>query len=328
MKNSLQVIKGIYRLQVPNPYSPLCTNSYLLEGNNGYLLIDTGWDTSEALDSMERQLTEIGVSFKDIAQIIATHSHPDHYGLASRLRQLSQARIALHYLERDILRFTYLNTDKVLQDIDRWLAMNGSPKHELPELRLPSDDFSSPVLSDTVLENGDTLSTGSLSFEVIWTPGHSPGHICLYESTNKLLFSGDHILPVTIPNVGLHPQSSPNPLDDYLNSLRRLRNLDVKLVLPGHEQPFAGLERINDIIAQHEQRSSNILETIRSRAKTAYEIAIASRLLDAEAVGWQDLSGLNKRLLMMETLAHLESLRIQKKVIKYVEGNITYYQSN
>ena len=115
-----EVIAGIYQVQTPIPFPDILlgyVNSYLIQGDNGYLLIDTGWDTEEAFDSLKKQLTESGLSFRDIAQIVVTHRHPDHYGLAAKLKQLSQAKVAFHYLENDSDKIRE-NKDEFIQQID------------------------------------------------------------------------------------------------------------------------------------------------------------------------------------------------------------------
>jgi len=104
----LEVASGIYQLILPNPaYAALrYVNVYLVRGSNGYLLIDTGWDDG-GFASLQRQLTKIGIDFKDIAQIVVTHTHPDHYGLANRLKQLSGAKLACHYLETEAIKLAF-----------------------------------------------------------------------------------------------------------------------------------------------------------------------------------------------------------------------------
>ena len=289
-----EVIPGIYQLQLPLPNIYLeHINAYLVRGDNECLLIDTGWDMKEAFDSLKKQLDEIGVDFKDISQIVTTHVHPDHYGLAGRLKQLSNAKLIMHLIERDFIEPRYVSMDNLLQQVARWLHINGVPVNELFQLQTASVGmikFVEPALPDVILRGGETISISPFNFEVLWTPGHAPGHICLYDSAKQVLISGDHILPTISPHIGLHPQSSSNPLDDYLNSLNALRQLDVNLILPGHENPFTGLkERIEELIHHHKQRNLEILETITAKAKTGYQVATEIIWMPATGgVSWQD----------------------------------------
>ncbi len=326
-----EVIPGIYQLQLSNADSPLRhVNVYLGLGNNGHLLVDTGWNTEETFDSLKKQLAEIGIGFEDISQIVVTHRHNDHYGLAGRLKQLSKAKVALHYLEKDLIELRYLNIDKFIHQMEQWLYVNGVPADEISKLTatLGATSLVAPDSTDVTFRGGETLSTGLFSFKVLWTPGHSPGHICLYDPTKKVLISGDYVLPNITPNISLYPQSSSNPLGDYLNSLNSMKQLDVNLVLPGHENPFAGLQlRIEELFQHHKQRKSEILGTINAKPKTACQISTEiTWMLDMGGGGWQNLAPLDKRLAVLETLAHLESMRVDGKVDKSFRDGTIYYQ--
>ena len=322
-----EVIPGIYHLQLPIPDSHMGhVNTYLVRGDDGYLLIDTGWNSEEAFNSLKKQLAEIGIDLEDISQIVVTHTHPDHFGLAGRLKQLSQAKIALHYLEKA----RYTDMDEVFLQIEQWLHINGVPVNELPKLQvsLEMSNFGIPTLPDITLRGGETISTGVFNFQVLWTPGHSPGHISLYEPTQKILISGDHVLPTITPNISLNPLSSNNSLDDYLNSLNTVKQLEVSLVLPGHEQPFTGLQlRIEGLIQHHKQRNAEILKTLKADSKTAYQVSTGiTWLSDVNGVSWQELTPWDKRIAVFETLAHLESMRNNGRVDKFFRNSTIYYR--
>lgn len=331
-----EIISNIYRLQLPLPDNPLgYVNTYLVQGDNGCLLIDTGWDNEQTLNSLKEQLAEIGSHLEDISQIVATHIHPDHYGLAGRLKQLSQAKIALHYLERDLIA-SYSDIDKLIQQGIQWTLINGVPADEiyqwLIEMQTARPEmmkFATPALPDTTLRGGEAISVGSFTFKVLWTSGHSPGHVCLYEPIKEILISGDHIMPDINTDVGLEPGSSPNPLDDYISSLNEIKQLKVNLTLPGHGHPFTGLpQRIEELTQNNEQRSLEILEAVKLEAKTAYQISSElTWMLNMKPVSWQDLSPWEIRLALLKTLAHLESMRFGGKVDKSYHGSIIYYQA-
>lgn len=331
-----EVIPGIYNLKLPLPEPATVLghlNTYLIQGDDGYLLVDTGWNNAETFDSLKKQLDEIGIKVEDINRIVVTHIHPDHYGLAGRLKQLSGAEITIHQREKNLIESRYINMDELLQQIARWLHKHGVSQDELPDLQIASvgmAKFVSPTLPDVILHGGETISTGTFTLQVLWTPGHSPGHICLYEPTKKILLSGDHILPTITPNIGLHPQSGANPLGDYIKSLNTIKQLDVNLVLPGHETPFNNLgERIEGLIRHHKQRNSKILAKIKSEPKTAYQIARGMIWIpDKGGVRWQKLSPLDRRLALLETVAHIESMRIEGRINRFSKDSIIYYQQN
>jgi len=326
-----EVTSGIYRLPIPLGNSPLgYVNSYLIQTENGGLLIDPGWNTEDAFDSLEKQLAETGTRLEDISQIVVTHVHPDHYGMAGRLKQLSGAKIALHQVEKDYIESRYVHMDGLLEQLSQWLAINGVPASELSSLQTASTGvvgFVVPTLPDITLHGGETIRAGSFNFQVLWTPGHSPGHIALYEPARKIMISGDHILPGITPNIALHPQSGSNPLDDYLNSLATVRDLEVDLILPGHKQPFNNLPaRIDEITGHHQQRNAEIAEMVKEKAKTAYQIATETTWLpNTGGTRWQDLSPLDRRLAVLETLSHLEFMRPGGKVGKSLRDSLVYY---
>ncbi len=326
-----EIIPGIHQLQIPVPDNTLgYTNTYLVQGDGQYLLIDTGWDSKEALQSLEKQLADIQVDLGEIRQIVITHVHPDHYGLASKLKQLSQAKLALHHLEKNFAKLIYTNTDKFFHQVIRQLHTHGMSTDELTKSRPSSARMRrhiAPVPPDITLRGGENIPIGTFNLQVLWTPGHSPGHICLYEPTQKILFSGDHILPTITPNISLHPQSGTNPLGDFLNSINMVKQLDVNLVLPAHEHMFTGLQtRIEEINQHHKQRNLEILEAIKARPKTAYQISTEITWMpDMDSVSWQNMAPLDKRFAVLETIAHLESMRFSRKVDRFSKDNTIYY---
>jgi glyoxylase-like metal-dependent hydrolase (beta-lactamase superfamily II) len=329
----IEVTPGIYRMPLPLPVPTLShINTYLVKGDKGHLLVDTGWNTAESFNSLKEQLAELGVSGEEISWIVVTHVHPDHYGLAGKLKELFGAILYFHHLEKDFIETRYVHMEELIRELGRWLERNGVPPEQLAELTqasLPMLKFVTPTMPDTTLYGGEVITTGDFSFNVLPTPGHAPGHICLYEPDKKILFSGDHVLPTITPHVGLHPQSGPNPLGDYLDSLERLKTLEVEIALPGHEQPFTGFrERVKDIIHHHSFRNAEILAAIDSKAKTAFELSTEITWLhDANGVGWYKLSSWNRRMAILETLAHLEAMRASGELDKFSREGILYYRS-
>lgn len=325
-----KIIPGIHQLRLPIPNNPLgYTNIYLLRGNDKHLLIDTGVNTDEALQSLKKQLAEIGVAPQDIAQIVVTHAHGDHYGLAGELKRLSGAKIFLHQHEQSVIYPDDTDMADLRHQTEQWLYLNGAPPNMLPPY-LALRRLGPLLPPDTTLRGGETVSSGIFNLQVLWTPGHSPGHVCLYEPEQKLLFTGDHILPVITPNVSFQPQSSINPLGDFLNSLRMVKGLDVRLALPAHEHLFTDLpKRVDEIIEHHEQRSAEVLETTRSEPKTAYQIStVVTWMPELGGVRFQDLAPWDKRMAVAETLAHLEAMRFERKVDKFTRDGVVYYKVN
>jgi glyoxylase-like metal-dependent hydrolase (beta-lactamase superfamily II) len=276
------------------------------------------------------ELKNYGFSIKDITEIVVTHLHSDHYGLAGKIKQISGAKMALSETEARIIDSRYINVEGLLKQLRDFYYANGIPQDKVvpfSEASLPARELVIPAKPDIKLKSGKKINMSPFEFKVISTPGHSSGHICLYESSRKLLFAGDHILPEITPYVGLHPQSGPDPLGDYFNSLKDLMKLDVNLVFPGHGPAFSGLKQsIDSLFKHHEQRISIILNTIQEDMKTAFQIASEIQWRgDGEGMDFQYLNMLNQRMAVTETLAHLEYMRRQNKVQTEVKNGQNYY---
>src|SRR5439155_17016350 len=141
----------------------------------------------------------------------------------------------------------------------------------------------------------ETLTLGRRRLRVEWTPGHSPGHVCLFDPEDRLLFAGDELLPEDTPNIGLHPQSTPNPLHDFMTSLRRLASLDPRQVLPAHGRPFqTARERVDWLIEFHEARKQKILDLMGDRTVTAWDVALG--LWGRRAHHWETRLALQEAL--------------------------------
>jgi glyoxylase-like metal-dependent hydrolase (beta-lactamase superfamily II) len=326
-----QIVKGIYQLKIPIPDNPLeATNIYLLQGDNGYTLIDTGWDSNTAFNSLNRQLAEVGVGLPDISQIVITHAHFDHFGLAGRVKQISNAKIYMHTLEQEVFRTRYVVTEEFLNSVAQWFTINGVPQEMIQAVHAPIKGFRKPIPAqpDVLLNGGETIASGNFNLRVIWTPGHSPGHICLYEPVAKILFSGDHVLPVITPNISLTPTTKGNPLGDFLQSLATVRKLDVAQVLPAHEQIFKNLPgRVDEIVRHHEIRTKEIMAAMGHQEKTAYQLATAIKWMPEQGgVDHGDLSPVAKLSAVSETLAHLKAMVVDQKITSVIHDDIVYYK--
>jgi len=327
-----EMFPGIHWIKLPMSIEETSLdniNVYLVEGAQGYLLVDSGWNTDESFIALKKGMAKIGADVKDISQIVITHVHPDHYGMAGRIKKLSGATISMHHIEKDFIRPRYIDMEELLRLTDRMLVANGVPEAEMVHMRdatLGLEQYIVPTLPDRILHEGEQVTTGKFTFRVIWTPGHSSGHICLYEPDKKILLSGDHILPKITPNIGVHPQSIENPLGRYIKSLQDMRQLDVALVLPGHDQPFTNLRlRIDEIIHHHEVRNQEILTAIGLDRHTAYYAA--QKITWGDNSRFRDLPDFHKRMAVFETLAHLEMMTAENLLHKQpVKGIISYSQ--
>jgi len=303
---------------------PLPANSlryvfvYVFETDDGPFLVDTGWNTDEAFGALTDGLAHIGTSVEAVRGILVTHIHPDHYGLAGRVREASGAWVALHPADADLITGRYEEPTALLEGVGAMLRRMGAPADEIPMLQnasMPVRGLVGEVRPDVLLEDGDRPEIPGWDLRAIWTPGHSPGHLCFWEPANRVMLSGDHVLPRITPNVSYHPQSGNDPLGDFLRSLRKLEPYEADEVLPAHEHRFVDLgARLAELVAHHEQRFAEILRAIGSGSTTAWEIAGHMRW----SRSWERIEGFMRRAAVGEALAHLRTLELRGVVSERV----------
>jgi glyoxylase-like metal-dependent hydrolase (beta-lactamase superfamily II) len=326
----MEIVQGVHQIKVPLPGAVDHMNIYLIEGTKGNLLIDTGFDTPEAFGALRDALKFSGFGFKDITVIAATHAHPNHYGLVDKLKQMSGAKVALSDIEAKFIDSRYGKTDVLLKQVKQLLISNGVPEsdvNELAEASMAVKQFVGVVKPDIILKDGDKITVASSEFKILLTPGHSPGHVCLYEPKRKLFFSGDHILPDIFPHISFHPQSGANPLGDFFKSLEVLTKLDINFTFPGHGSVFSGFKlRLGELQYFHDQRQQAVMRIIESDTKSAYQIAIEMLWTPGgETIPFKKLSAFDKRQAVMETLAQLKLLISEGKAQKIIKEDIDLY---
>lgn len=322
------IMDGLLQLRVPIPNNPLgWVLPYLIEGHDGWTLVDSGWNVPEAWDALEQQLRAAGVTFDKLKTLLVTHVHPDHYGLAGRVKEHSGAKVIIHQRERDLIRSRYRNPDQLLATMGDWLRMHGVPESDLRDLKessMPIRAFVEPVEPDEVVWGGEQLSIGRFDFEIWWTPGHSPGHICFLERGKKFILTGDHVLPTITPNISLHPQQQGNPLGDYIASLERLEDLDVETVLPAHEYSFRDLrKRLREIELHHRERLDEMVAVVGRSPRTAHDVASKVKWVTGS---FDSFSPWMQRAALGETIAHLDYLVLEDVLHKFTQEGVQYYK--
>jgi len=316
----MQVLNGVHQIKSPCPGdASWFTNVYVIEGSDGHILVDSGWDSQESLWALQEGIKAANLKLRDITKVVITHIHPDHYGLSSKIKQICGAQVAIHRIDADFISPRYKDFANLIKKTGELLRQNGVPDNELPQLKEASlwmNKYVTPDAPEVMLEDGDTISNDSFEFEVLWTPGHSPGHICLYERERRFILTGDHVLYDTTSHVGLNPQSGDNPLGNYISSLKKLERLKVHFILPGHGPMFNALGlRIEQILQHHEERKRAIMQALRDGLKTAYEVAQQIPWMANEGrSAFQDLAVWDRRMAVTETLAHLKLLMEEDRV--------------
>lgn len=289
---------GIYKIQLPLPFRLNHVNCYAIKGSRDWCIIDTGLNTERCRQVWKQFMEEHEISGGDIKGIYLTHYHPDHSGAAGWLQQLSGATVNISEADGEAInRYWQPNSAQALAEM---FVKNGMPNTATEDViseesRLMEKTFPAPLFSHVI--PGKKIKLGDYRYSVISVPGHTDGHIMFLNEEFGVLLSGDHLLPKITTIIGVWPDSAPNPLDNYLKSLRANRGYDRVTVLPAHGEMFTKLpERINQLEIHHADRLNQIKEAVGDGA-TAYEIS--SRVFR------KNLSEREKRFAVAETLAHL-----------------------
>jgi glyoxylase-like metal-dependent hydrolase (beta-lactamase superfamily II) len=299
---------GVWRAALPFPSPLVYSVCYVLHADAGLIALDLGWDSDESWTLFQAALTLAGGSLADLVGVVVTHTHPDHYGIAHRVRANSSAWIAVHPAERPQLAPTEQDRQRRVDDMAGWLRACDAPPSELERLKDEEFEIASHVpttLPDFDLVDGQAVPGTAGRLVTVHTPGHTPGHLCFEDREYDLLFAGDHVLPRVTANVSKRPTSGDDPLRDYESSVTRLRDSSARLILPGHEWSFDRLdERLTAIQQHHAARLEEVHSAVRSRQQTVWEVA--------QAVSWSrpfaSLDGRATRSAVGETLAHLHRL--------------------
>ncbi|HEX6548866.1 MAG TPA: MBL fold metallo-hydrolase [Candidatus Dormibacteraeota bacterium] len=304
-----EVAPGVHELRLPIPFEDGLVNAFLFSQDGAVDLIDCGMNRPESLEALRAAISELGGRLR---RLVVTHIHPDHYGAAGVLASEYGADLYLHRLEIAMVHLRYLEMDTLVEEVGHHLRVNGVPPEVTEELKNASRglrEFVTPAGAAVELEGAETIELGGRRLRVEWTPGHSPGHICLWDPDDRVLFAGDQLLPDVSPNIGLHPQSTPNPLDEYLAALDRLLRLAPAQILPAHGRPFTDAAgRVDHLREHHRRRKDQIEEIVGGGELSAWEVALAV---------WGDRELLyEKRLALQEGLAHLQSLAVEGRLEK------------
>jgi len=300
---------GIFRLSVPTPYPVGPVNLYLILGDEP-ALIDSGPGTEEAWQALQQGLAAHGLRIADLRDVVVTHAHLDHYGLAGRVQAEAGARIYAHPYSEPLLTDFRREWRRLSRFYEEVLSKAGIPRRSLMALgrRLQrGETFAGrPVEAVNRVHDGDQLVLGGIPWEVVHTPGHALGAICIYQRERKQIFTADHLLPEINSNPVIEPPprgqtERPRCLVDYLASLRRVADLDVELVLPGHVEPFNDHRAvIAQRIAHREQRTERVRSLLSEKDQTVYELA--------QQVFTPDIPFDQLFLMVSETLGHLDIL--------------------
>lgn len=317
-----KVYKNTYLLELTLPNNPLkAINIYIIKGEDKSLIIDTGFNLEECKDKLLTALKNLEIEISNV-ELFITHLHSDHCGLAAMFKNLGCKVYAGHIDGRIINKMTEIEYWKEFgkQKIMLDLAKDNVSFYDHPGYRYcPKEN-----VDFTYLDEGKSIQIGEYFFEVVNIPGHTPGHIGLYERKHKLFFGGDHILDQITPNIGFWGFEQ-NILGTYFNSLGKLYSYEIDYLFPAHRNIIRDhTRRINEIIFHHKDRLKEIITILGDGQLTVRDVA-SNMNWRIRASSWEEFPSPQKWFATLEAMAHLEHLYYINKLKKdIVDGKIYY----
>ncbi|MFL6173855.1 MAG: MBL fold metallo-hydrolase [Marmoricola sp.] len=324
-----QVAPGVRRVPLPLPMDGLrAVNVYVMETDDGLVLVDGGWAIPESREIFESSMREAGYALSDIRQFLVTHMHRDHYTQAYVLSRELGIKLSLGLGDKGSMDMMHGN---VLIERDPNLArleaagaaqLAQAWRKFMPAERPSLDDYGMP---DVWLDADVTLDLGGRSVEAVATPGHTQGHYVFAERAAGLLFAGDHVLPTITPSIGFEPGWVEQPLQDFLSSLGKVRALPDLMLLPAHG-PVAPSShaRVTELLEHHRVRLDQCRAAVAGGAVTAWDVA--------GELGWtrherhrDELGPFDAVLAAFETLAHLDLLTLRGDLVRSLDGPEKHY---
>ncbi len=347
---------ALYRLRTPMtstalpwvmPYAFVPSAS----ADGGITLFDAGYGTPEATAALTAQLATLGRRPSDVERLVVSHFHPDHVGMAGWLREQNpDLELVMHRADAAVYSGMEHGHDHWERTMRQWGIRHGfepadldQAEEERRERREREREQRHGKSHDTaretekrqwemrrvepsrLAEDGEEICFDGWTLVSQWTPGHTPGHLCVYLPDERLTFTGDHVLSRITPNVSFHPEDEDaerNPLAEFLASQQKTAELDTRLALPAHETLIDDLpSRCREIIQHHAHRADEVIAGIgdaRDHGATAYEVA--SRVTWNRP--WNTFSVWKRRSAIGETLAHLRLVETQGRVrrVEDLEG--------
>ena len=327
---------GVHRIPLPLPMDGLkAINVYVIETDDGLVLVDGGWAIPEARELLDTSLRSIGSGFGDIRRFLVTHAHRDHFTMATVLGHELGVDVALGEGDRPALDLLN-DVDSLAENpflgmlrsagahvvADQWARGKREP-HDVTLWRYP----------DTWLDGDHEIAVGAgraaRTLDAVHTPGHTPGHYVFADRAAELLFAGDHVLPTITPSIGFTVPPTPDPLGDFMASLTKVRALPDLRLLPAHG-PVASSShaRVDELVAHHDHRLERSLTCFGDAGSqlTAYDVA--------QQLGWTrhetafaDLDAFAQGMAAMETKAHLDLLVARGDAVARADDDVVSYRA-
>jgi glyoxylase-like metal-dependent hydrolase (beta-lactamase superfamily II) len=293
---------GVHRVTLALPWALDHVHCYAIEDPEGWTLVDSGLGMPETEAGWREALAQLGSP--KVRRVLITHFHSDHIGASAELVALTGAEEVVQGTDdRASAERSFGRRGREL-DSAEYLRICGMPEEQIAAWLGSSYFTETHVVEPTrLVDEGDHIEIAGVPYRVLVLRGHADGHIVLYDARDGRLFGGDVLLQRITPNVGAWEDSRPDPLGDYLETLRRLEELAPRIIYPGHRDLIENAaERAAETRAHHDVRLERTLAVLRSGAETPYEVSLGL---------WPKPFGLHeRRFALAEALAHLIRLGV------------------
>ena len=333
-------IDGVFRFQIdfPTSYGLRFVCMYLFKTEDVYILIDAGLNFTDWENTFFSELKKLNIPIEDVDYLIVTHEHPDHLGLMNSLKRKNpNIQILMHELTQESIS-SMINTENISErqksgkELSQQMikyGVNQKQGERIMRFLTAMRSFTKYQKPDKILRDDEEIIIGNNKLKTIWTPGHSLGHICIFNENTFHLFAGDHILSRITPHIGSYMVPADisesyqsydfnNVLKYYLESLDRIDALNPKIIFPAHQEViYDSHKRILEMKEHHRTRLSEISRLIENKPMTPFKIS--------QIHFGDDLDEINTYLGLGEALSHLIYLEKQNKVKRIEKNNKIYF---
>ena len=335
-KSEISEINDVVRIKIDVPFGVKFVCNYLFEVEGKKVIIDSGLNMGNWSKVFFSTLEEHGYSISDVDYCIITHIHIDHIGLIKKFKRKNpDLKLLMHDITHRILKWETDNNkaDEFREEakkVANLMIKNGISEKQgkrVVEFLTLWPRYLQYEEPDQLIHDGETILN---DLKIIWTPGHSFGHICIFDKKNRYLFSGDHILSRITPHIGnfvissaiqneFEDQHFDNILNHYLKSLEKIDNLQSKVIFPAHQDIiYDPHKRIQEIQLHHENRLNEILAILQNKNLTPFKIS--------QIHFGSELDEINSYMALSEVLGHLIYLEYQGRVEKVERNGKFYFQ--
>ena len=293
----------LIQVKISMSYPLRWVNSYLWRGEKGIVIVDPGPRSEQTEEEWRVIWNALSIEPQEITDIVLTHHHPDHYGLAGWMQEQTGARVWMSQRAHQEAEFMWGGAAEINHVLPAYFRSHGMTEKWAEQMLPHLESFYPQVIPSPIVQYVEegTFEVGGRRFQVVETSGHAPGHLSFYETDRELILCGDAVLPQISPNISLLPGSDPEPLLHFIQGLEQLEALSVRKAFPGHRHPMNSFrERVSSLKTHHEERLNQIEKMVGEEPRTAFEVCTA---LFGEKFGIHQM-----RFAMAETLAHLQEL--------------------